>query len=1014
MTTAPYRKPGICGAGHRCLWPALTLLLVLPLLASEHHGAVKFNGLPLPGATITATQGDKRLVAVSDAQGSYSFRDLPDGTWTLQVEMLCFSPVKQDVNVSKDSPADDWDLKLLPFNEIKATIQAPPPPPAISSAAEPAKKPSSFQRAAAKPSKDAPPPTTSSAPSEETKDQTPSDGFLINGSVNNGASSIFAQAPAFGNNRKSGRGLYNGGIGFILDNSALDARSFSLTGQDTPKPGYNHFTGLLNFGGPLRIPHLLRNGPDIFVNYQWTHNRNASTQTNLVPTLTQRAGDFSQALTQIFDPVTHAPFAGNVIPQSRISPQALALLSFYPLPNFNGGTRYNYQVPLVGATHQDSLQSRVNKTIGRRNQISGLFALQSTRNDNPNIFNFLDTNDSLGLNASVNWRHNLTKRMFGNLGFQYSRQSIRVVPYFQNRTNVSGAAGITGNNQDPANWGPPALNFASGLASLTDSNSSFNRNQTGALSYSVFWSHGAHNVTWGADYKRLQFNSLSQQNPRGSFTFTGASAGSDFAGFLLGVPDTSAIAFGNADKYFRSSSYDAYITDDWRISPGFTLNAGVRWEYSAPITELYGRLVNLDLTPGFTAEVPVVALNPTGSLTGQHYPDSLINPDKHGFQPRIGISWRPIPASSMVVRGGYGVYYNTSVYQAIATQMAQQPPLSKTLRVANGATDPLTLASGFNASPGITPNTYAIDPNLRVGYAHNWQLSVQRDLPGSLVMTATYLGIKGTRGLQEFFPNTYPTGVASPCPSCPSGFSYLASNGNSTREAGTLQLRRRLHNGFTATLQYTFSKAIDDASLGGRGQGTPLVAQDWLHLNAERGLSNFDQRHQLSLQTQYTTGMGVAGGTLLHGWRGALYKEWTIGTTITAASGTPLTPNVIAAVSGTGSTGSIRPDYTGAPLYSGAPGLALDPAAFVAPFGHWGNAGRDSIIGPSKFSLNASMGRTLRLTDRFNLDIRIDSTNALNHVTYPSWNTTINSAQFGLPMSANAMRSVQTTMRLRF
>src|SRR5207302_926540 len=139
----------------------------------------------------------------------------------------------------------------------------------------------------------------------------------------------------------------------------------------------------------------------------------------------------------------------------------------------------------------------------------------------------------------------------------------------------------------------------------------------------------------------------------GSFAFTGATTGSDFAGFLLGIPDTSSIAFGNADKYFRASSYDAYITDDWRISPALTLNAGMRWEYGSPITELYGRLVNLDITSGFVAEVPVVSGNPVGTLTGRRYPDSLVHPDRHGFEPRLGIAWRPFLASSTVIRAGY-------------------------------------------------------------------------------------------------------------------------------------------------------------------------------------------------------------------------------------------------------------------------------------------------------------------------------------------------------------------------
>jgi hypothetical protein len=366
----------------------------------------------------------------------------------------------------------------------------------------------------------------------------------------------------------------------------------------------------------------------------------------------------------------------------------------------------------------------------------------------------------------------------------------------------------------------------------------------------------------------------------------------------------------------------------------------------------------------------------------------------------------------MIVRAGYGVYYNTSVYQSIAIQMAQQSPLSTNLRVQNPAPYPLTLVDGFS---GPSQNTFGVDPNFRVGYAQNWQISAQRDLPASLVMTATYLGIKGTRGMQEFLPNTYPAGVANPCPLCPAGFTYLASNGNSTRESGDFQLRRRLHSGFAASVDYTYSKSIDDSALGGKNQAVNVIAQNWLALNDERGRSTFDQRQLATIQMQYTSGMGIGGGTLLNGWKGALLKEWTVSSAITAGSGLPLTPVYIVPVSGTGVTGSIRPDYTGAPVYSGSPGRALNPAAYAPPpNGQWGNAGRDSITGPGQFTLNASLGRTFRASDRLNLDVRIDATNALNHVTFPNWSTTVGSPLFGLPTSANAMRSVQTTLRLRF
>jgi hypothetical protein len=1038
------------------------------LTASEHHGIVRFGGMAVPGATVIATQGEKKLVAVTDPQGTYTFADLADGVWNLQVEMLCFTTLKKEVAIAPNAPSPEWELKLLPFDEIKAAAPPPapsaaPPPPSTpaatpqtagTAAASPApatqdKTPAAkkgskaataaaaaaanarpgFQRAdlnasSAPPAEDAAASGTAASGIDEAATGA-SDALLVNGSVSNGV-----ERRAIGNFRKGPGSGYRGDVSSILDNSVLNARNFSLTGQDTPRSPYNHLRFGASFGGPLSIPHLFRtNNGNFFVGYQGMRNRNASTQTSLMPTAAERTGDLSQTLNPLgnpvvaIDPDTGAPFPGNVIPVTRISPQATALLNFYPSPNFNPLARYNYQIPLVGTGDSDGVQTRINKMINPRNSVNGTLGYQRTSAANPNLFQFVDSNHTQGMNLNLSWRHTFNRTLYGTLGAQYSRYSVRNTPNFANRVNVSGEAGIAGNNQDPVNWGPPTLSFNSGYAGLGDGQQSFTRNQTSAVSYSVMWLKRPHNVTIGGDVRRIQLNLLSQQDARGSFGFTGAATqatangvgvagtGSDFADFLLGTPDTSSIAFGNADKYFRASSYDAYFTDDWRVSAGFTLNAGARWEYTTPIVEKYGRLVNLDITPGFGKEAAVLGLSPNGALTGRQYPDSLVRPDKHGVQPRVGLSWRPIFGSSLLVRAGYGVTYNTSVYNTIAMQMAQQSPLSKSLSVQNGPLNPLTLANGFNATPGVTPNTFAIDPDFRVGYAQNWQASAQMDLPAAMVMTATYNGIKGTRAVQAFLPNTYPAGAVNPCPSCPAGYVYMTSNGNSTRESGQLQLRRRLHNGLTATAQYTYARSYDNAALGGRGQGSSVIAQNWLDLSAERGPSNFDQRHLLSLQTQYSSGVGVRGGALLHGWKGTAFKGWTLISQINMGSGLPASPIYSVAVQGTGVTGSIRPDTTGASVQPAPPGRHLNPAAFTAPkTGQWGTAGRNSIVGPGTFSLNASLGRTFAE----NLDLRFDSTNALNHVTYPSWNTVVSSSQFGLPVTANAMRSLQATLRWRF
>jgi hypothetical protein len=866
---------------------------------------------------------------------------------------------------------------------------------------------------------------------------------LINGSENNAATSKYTISPAFGNRRPGTRGLYTGDIGTIVGNSVFDARPYSLTGLQVPKDSYSRVTTVFTLGGPLNIPHLMWHGPDFFVAYQRTREGDAAIESGLVPTPAERSGVLSGLLNPqgqpvtVYDPATGLPFTGPI----PVSPQAQALLNLYPLPDLAGNSRYNYQTQVLNDTHLDALQLKMEKTIGHRDDLYGGFGFLSSRADASNLFHFRDTTDTLGIDANVNWSQLYQHQQLAVLGYHFTRFRTQVQPQFENSENISGNAGIFGNNQEPANWGPPALVFSSGIATLSDAESEFNRNRTDALSVKISTTHGRHTVTFGGDFRRQEFNEYTQQNPRGTFTFTGAATqggaasstnGSDLADFLLGIPDTSALAYGNADKYFRQSVYDMYITDEWRAQPELTINAGMRWDYGVPLSELFGRLVNLDVVPGFTAVAPVLATDPVGPLTGMTYPNSLVRGDWRGFEPRIGIAWRPFPASTLVIRGGYGIYDDTSVYLSAAEMMGQQAPLSTSVSVANSSDCALTLAHGFLNCTGVTPQTFGIDPNYRVGYAQIWQLQAQRDLPAALVMTATYLGIKGTRGMQQFLPNTYPIGAANPCPSCPAGFIYRTSNGDSTREAGQIQLRRRLRSGFTASIDYTYAKAVDDdAQVGAQGhvaaEGTgeslslptatpaPSIAQNWHNLRGERGPSTFDQRNLLKAQIQYTSGMGIGGNTLLNGWRGKLLKEWTVSSLITAGSGLPETPVFLAAVPGTGITGTIRPDLTGAPIYQASDGYHLNVAAYKAPAaGQWGAAGRDSITGPDVFSLDAALARTFQLRTTLNLDVRIDATNLLNHVTFTSWNSTVNSTTFGLPAATNDMRSLQITGRLRF
>ncbi|MGO9966770.1 MAG: carboxypeptidase regulatory-like domain-containing protein [Bryobacteraceae bacterium] len=1137
-------------------------LAVSSLLAYEHHGVVKSGGIPVPGATVTVTQGDKKLVTTTDDQGLYSFPNLGEGVWVLQIQILGFATLTRDVGIAPDAPVPVWDLQLLSLTALQESLAPAAPAPAPAGTPPTPASPATSPAASATPAANTPAQNKSvsasasvggrggtaggnSRPSlrqaaaqsgfqrmdvnatgdglnadagmgaDANASGDSSDALMANGSVSsalgmpqqndwggpggpggmngfgpggmNGmntpgggagmnANPMDGGGPgggpggrgggamaggggfggrggggfggrggrggrqggrggnqnSFGNGRRDARMRLNGNIAVQLDNSVFDAQNFSLSGQPTPKPGYNklHSTGMI--GGPLKIPHVLSGRNTAFTfNYQLTRQRSSSVSTTLVPTEAERSGDFAGLASSTGAPITlinpnstGPAIVNNVIPASAISPQALAFLNYYPLPNSTG--TYNYQAPLVGITNQTNINTRVSQTINAKNQINGRFAWQHNDTTNPNLFNFIDATKMTGINSSLSWIYHFTTRVINTATYSFSRSATNTLPYFYGKADVSAALGIQGNDQASYFNGPPSLSFSSGFAGFSDANYSLNHNNTNAASDSLLWVHGVHNITFGADYRRLDFNAFSQSNPRGSFSFTGALSGYDFADFLLGYPDTESIAYGNPDKYFRASWLDGYVTDDWRLSSRLTLNVGVRWDFQAPVTELQNRLVNPDVSQNFVSETPVcgeiAALLPGQTCqlaSSAGLPSSLVRPNYHEFQPRLGFAWKPFAKHSTVVRGGYGIYFNTSVYQPLASSMAQQAPISTSLSQANSTATLFDLATGLKDTlTSSTAQTFALDPDFRIGYVHYWQMLVQQNLPDALVLTVIYNGNKGTHLMQEFLPNTVPTGAIASV--YPSGYAYETSGANSEYEMGSVQLQRRFRSGFLGNVIYTHSKAIDDSqAVGGRGAGgfgNSPYAQNWLDPDAERSLSSFNRANTLNLTLQYSTGMGNRGGALVSGFKGALLKDWTVGPSLTLGSGLPLTPIVSSRVAtGSGITGTTRAEYLGLPLSAEQPGYYFNTAAFGAPpSGEWGDAGRGIITGPVQFAVNASAGRVFRIGERRSIDLRFDATNVLNHVAWAAYNTTYGNAQFGLPTAANAMRAMTATLRFRF
>ncbi|MGD0630998.1 MAG: carboxypeptidase-like regulatory domain-containing protein, partial [Terracidiphilus sp.] len=307
----PRRRPGYISV----LYALAILASSCLAAASEYHGQVTYGGLPVPGATITATQGAKKFTTTSDQGGVYNFDDLSDGRWKIVVEMQCFAKIEADVEVTPNMASAKFELTVLPMDELMARTKLAQVPPVIQPTLVTPEVRKTDGSATANGAAEIP-----KAPDEQS--QQANDGFLVNGSVNNAATSQYSLDRAFGNRRPNGKSLYNGGFMAIIGNSALNARTYSLSGLESPKPFYNLITGAFTVGGLVKIPRLLPRGPNFFAAYQWTRNETAQNETGLVPTGAERTGDLSGLLNPLGQPVTFVnpftglPFANNQVPIS--------------------------------------------------------------------------------------------------------------------------------------------------------------------------------------------------------------------------------------------------------------------------------------------------------------------------------------------------------------------------------------------------------------------------------------------------------------------------------------------------------------------------------------------------------------------------------------------------------------------------------------------------------------------------------------------------------------------------
>jgi len=824
---------------------------------------------------------------------------------------------------------------------------------------------------------------------------------------------------------------------FTAQNSALNARPFSLNGQEQVKSSYANNRYGLNIGGPLIIPKLF--DASKILNFTITYNgvlsRNPYNATATLPSAAERSGNFA-GRNIIYDPTTCVaglgcqPFPNNQLPVTSISPIAQGLLQYVPLPIYSGLIQ-NYLYTTAVPANSQNINTRLQWTVDQTNRISFSSNVQTRNGQTSTPFSYRDETSGNGSNSSVGWTKNLSTRMFSNFTIGFNRNYSQTVPYFETLgVNAATLLGIAGASPDPRNFGPPSLNFTN-YGGLNDGSPNTSAVNTLNLSEGFTYRRGKHNWGWGGQWSKALTNTIADQNGRGTFTFSGlstsnfdanglpiAKTGWDLADFLLGRPQSSSIRYGSSSQYFRSQTMSFYGQDDWRIRSNLSLNLGLRYEYFTPIQEKYGHLANLDIAPGFTAVAPVVA-GGVGPYSGS-FSSALINPDKNNFSPRFGVAWKPSARSKFTFRTGYGWAYNMGVYNQLGSRLAQQPPFSSTNSVSTTADNILTLGTGLIAVPvGQTiTNTFAVDRYYRAAYVQTWNAIIQRELPAGMAMEIGYNGSKGTRLDVQTIPNSAAPG--SPLTAeqrraigNAQGFIFDSPVGDSIYHAGTVRLTRRFRNSFSWQLNYTYQKLIDNTTALGA-----TVAQNYLNLAAERGV---DAPTGQVLQLQYTaqSPVGVRNAMFQkHPWLQNTLRDWQLTGTTQVQSGRPLTATVLgnaSNVGGAGVVGTVRADATGLPIDAGGAGSGyFNPAAFAVPAaGLFGNAGRGTIPGPGTFSMNLQLARTVRLTERKNIEFNVSATNLLNHVNISGFGTVVNSLNYGLATGASGMRTIQATIRFR-
>jgi hypothetical protein len=897
-------------------------------------------------------------------------------------------------------------------------------------------------------------------------------------------------------------------------------------------PPFNQNQFGLTLGGPIVAPHY--NGRDrtfFFVNYEGYRLRRGNTTLTSVPTPAMKLGDFSSlagaalpgadalgrpvARNAIYDARTSRlvgnvyvrdPFAGNVIPPSRFDPvaaKAVNLAGLIPDPNIpgsrgaNGNPVQNYFDGRTRTSNYDLVSTRIDHQFSSKDTVMGRYSLNDANAFSPNTFaGYGSLDNQRQMNGSLAYTRVFGPTLVNEFRFGYLRfaeyQAAENTIAERDIVKQLGVRGFTFAST-PGLKGAPNFTVG-GFATFGDGDGPYRpRTNTFQFIDQLSFSRGRHFVKVGAEIRRNRMAITRANTLRGAFDFgnpnwTGlqgfANTGNTFASFLLGLPRQKGRRVSGFFQDLRSTEYAGFIQDDWKISSRLTISAGLRYLLYSPPTETADRISTLTFPgprPGNYNEGALFYLipgnqkfAPNWGRAGLELPRTLYPTDKKNFGPRFGFAYRPF--SRTVVRGGYGIFYDTVPAYITQDTLENLPNLKEDQQSLSLNQDGPPTNEAFigylieNPGPGqFNPGPNDVSPDFRNAYVQHWNFGIERELPGNILVEMAYVGNKGTRLNRRENSNTaepngplatvqlkdIPAQPVNPVTGQPfttdpienaalrprfrrlvpyginvweNNALYLldnvfdtTSNAFSNYNAGQLRLEKRSSRGLTWLMSYTFSKGLSDATgfVGGGPYDTGNRIQNIFDLKADKGLASIDHRQRLSASTIYELPFGP-GKTFANSSSkiiGKIVGGWVLNGIYTYQTGLPMTVKFNGDFFGSG-TDNARPDLVCNPNLSSGDRtvnrfFATNCFQVQSPV-RYGTAGRSTVTGPVLNNFDIGALKNTAITERVTTQFRAEFFNFLNHPQWNPPNRYIDQASFGVISSARDPRIIQFGLKLLF